>query len=62
MINFYKEMWKSRAGILKPLTIKTGKGTKFIWTEEMQQAFDKIKNAIEDVAISRIQPNIPCPY
>ena len=29
MINFYKEMWRSRAEILKPLTEKTGKGTKF---------------------------------
>ena len=52
MINFYKEMWRSRAEVLKSLTNKTGKGTKFRWTEEMQMAFDKIKTVIaEDVML-----------
>ena len=53
MINFYKEMYKGRAELLKPLTEKTGKGMKFCWTEEMQQAFLNIKAAIaEDVMLS----------
>ena len=52
MINFYKEMYKGRAELLKPLTEKTGKGMKFRWTEEMQQAFLNIKAA--DVTLSKI--------
>ena len=52
MINFYKEMWKKRAEIIKPLNEKTGKGPKFKWTDEMQKAFDEIKLVIkEDVML-----------
>jgi len=29
MINFYKEMWRQRVHILKPLIEKIGKGLKF---------------------------------
>ena len=53
MINFYKEMWKKRAEIMKPLTEKTGKGTKFQWTSEMQKAFKDIKAIMqEDVMLA----------
>ena len=53
MINFYEEMWKGRAEIMKPLTEKTEKGTKFIWTNGMQIEFDKIKAMVaEDVMLS----------
>jgi hypothetical protein len=43
-INFYRDMWSSRAHILKPLTDQSGlkKSTLIKWTDEMQQAFDKI--------------------
>jgi hypothetical protein len=45
MVNYYRDMWPSRAHILKPLTDKAGlkKGAKLDWTDEMQQAFDKMK-------------------
>ena len=53
MDNFYNEMWGKRASILKPLTEKTGKGTKFKWIDKMQQAFSEIKNVIaEDVMLA----------
>ena len=47
-VNYYKEMWPSRAHILHPLTEKTGntqpKGkAKFVWTDEMAKAFEKMK-------------------
>jgi hypothetical protein len=45
MVNYYRDMWPSRAHVLKPLTDKAGlkKGAKLDWTDEMQQAFDKMK-------------------
>eukprot|EP00956_Cyclotella_meneghiniana_P036286 scaffold123723_cov96-Cyclotella_meneghiniana.AAC.1 len=38
-------MWPSQAHILKPLTDQAGlkKGEKLNWTDEMQQAFDKMR-------------------
>ena len=44
-VNYYREMWPSRAHILKPLTDCSGlkKGVKLNWTDEMQSAFDKMR-------------------
>ena len=47
-VNYYKDMWPSRAHILKPLTDKAGnnqpKSRKdFDWTEEMEKAFKRMK-------------------
>eukprot|EP00956_Cyclotella_meneghiniana_P032907 scaffold92073_cov46-Cyclotella_meneghiniana.AAC.2 len=44
-VNYYRDMWPSRAHILKPLTDQAGlkKGEKLNWTDEMQQAFDKMR-------------------
>ncbi len=43
-VNYYHDMWPSRAHILKPLTdqssLKKRAPTK--WRDEMQQAFDKM--------------------
>jgi hypothetical protein len=43
-VNYYRDMWPSRAHILKPLTDQAGlkKGSKLEWTNDMQIAFDKM--------------------
>ena len=44
-VNYYRDMWPSRAHILKPLTDQSGlkKRAPIKWTDEMQQAFDKMR-------------------
>ncbi len=44
-INYYRDMWLSRAHILKLLTDQSGlkKKAPIKWTDEMQQAFDKMR-------------------
>jgi hypothetical protein len=44
-VNYYCDMWPSRAHVLKPLTDQSGlkKKTSIIWTDEMQQTFDKMR-------------------
>jgi hypothetical protein len=43
-INYYRDMWLSCTHILKPLTNQSGlrKRAPIKWTDDMQQAFDKI--------------------
>ncbi len=43
-INYYRDMWMSRAHVLKLLTDQSGlkKKIPIKWTDEMQQAFDKM--------------------
>ena len=45
MVNYYHDMWPSRAHILKPLTDQAGlkKGQPLKWTDEMHAVFDKMK-------------------
>ena len=44
-VNYYRDMWPSRAHILQPLTDKSGlkKGAKLDWTPAMQMAFNKMR-------------------
>ena len=44
-VNYYRDMWPSRAHVLKPLTDMSGlkKRVKLDWTSEMQIAFDKMR-------------------
>ena len=44
-VNYYRDMWPSRAHVLKPLTDHAGlkKGDKLNWTPAMQTAFNKIR-------------------
>jgi hypothetical protein len=43
-VNYYRDMWPSRAHVLKPLTDQSSlkKKTPIKWIDEMQQAFDKM--------------------
>jgi len=50
-VNYYKDMWPSRAHVLKPLTDMTGKKT-FSWTEEMEESFRKMKAILSMDALS----------
>ncbi|MGH7955257.1 MAG: reverse transcriptase/ribonuclease H family protein, partial [Gloeomargaritales cyanobacterium] len=46
LVNFYRDMWRHRSGILAPLSKATSNNLRWKWTTEMQQAFDKIKAII----------------
>ena len=46
MVNFYRDMWRRRSHLIAPLTQLLGKGKKFKWGKEHQQAFEEIKSAI----------------
>ena len=43
LVNFYKKFYKERSKTLAPITALTGKGIKFNWTKECEQAFIKMK-------------------
>ena len=47
-VNYYRDMWPSRAHVLKPLTDMSGlkKKAKLDWTPAMQTAFDKMRNLL----------------
>ena len=53
-VNYYKDMWPSRAHILKPLTDMSGlkKKAKIEWTPAMQTAFDKMRYLMAADALS----------
>lgn len=47
MVNYYRYMWRRRSHLLSPLTAMTSAQSKFIWTNECQQAFETIKAVIQ---------------
>ncbi len=47
LVNFYHDLYPRRAEILAPLMTLCGKNTKFQWTQVHQEAFCKMKHAIE---------------
>ena len=53
-VNYYKDMWPSRAHVLKPLTDMSGlkKKQKLNWTDEMQTAFDKMRQLMAADALA----------
>jgi len=53
-VNYYKDMWPSRAHILKPLTDLSGlhQRTKLNWTSELQNAFNKMRYLMAADALS----------
>eukprot|EP00956_Cyclotella_meneghiniana_P021249 scaffold38455_cov37-Cyclotella_meneghiniana.AAC.3 len=62
-VNYYWDMWPSRAHVLKPLTDQAGlkKGEKLNWTEDMQTAFDKMRLIIAADALAAY-PNHNKPF
>ena len=46
LINYYRDMWKHRSGILTPLSSMTSKQAKWNWDDKCQQAFDTIKKLV----------------
>jgi Reverse transcriptase (RNA-dependent DNA polymerase) len=48
IVNYYRDMRFRRSELLAPLTNLTSSKVKFEWLPSNQQAFDKIKNVIEN--------------
>jgi len=48
MVQYYRDMWKSRSHILAPLTEASAgpKGSKIKWTDELEQAFNNLKEMV----------------
>ncbi|KAL7465162.1 hypothetical protein ACHAXS_005488 [Conticribra weissflogii] len=60
-INFIKNHIPKCAELMQPLTKLTKKGISFKWTEEQQQAFQKIKAAVSE-AVMLVYPDVAKPF
>uniref|UniRef100_A0A0A9VWG3 RNA-directed DNA polymerase n=1 Tax=Lygus hesperus TaxID=30085 RepID=A0A0A9VWG3_LYGHE len=47
-INFYRRFQPNLASLVEPLTYLLKKGIRWVWTEEMQNSFEKIKQAFAE--------------
>ena len=48
LASYYRRFVKGFATIAEPVTRLTRKQTRFVWTSEAQEAFDKLKQALID--------------
>jgi putative transposase len=51
LVNYYRDMWKRRSHTLAPLTKLTGKGVKWEWKKEQEEAFQEIKRIMSKETI-----------
>ena len=51
MVNYYKDLFKKRTDILKPLTDICGKSSTFTWDEKVSKAFIEVKAMIVKVVM-----------
>uniref|UniRef100_A0A8C5MLK4 Gypsy retrotransposon integrase-like protein 1 n=1 Tax=Leptobrachium leishanense TaxID=445787 RepID=A0A8C5MLK4_9ANUR len=59
--NFYRRFIRSFSHLTAPITSLTKKDVRFCWTEEAQQAFNKLKESFTQAPILK-QPDINLPY
>ena len=66
MVNYYRDMWRQRSHLMAPLSALVSNKTKFVWKEEQQKAFDKIKKIITKetllACLPGFQQRIPHPH
>ena len=58
LINYYRDMWKHKSGIVIPLSSMTSKQAKWKWSKESQKAFDTIKRQFLEKLYFPIQISI----
>lgn len=60
LAGYYRKFVKGFSTIAKPLTRLTGKGIPFIWSEDVEEAFSKLKQALTTAPILTLpKPNQP---
>jgi len=61
LVGYYRKFVAGFATIAEPLTRLTRKGTKFVWTDEADEAFKKLKEAMLEVpTLAFPYPDRPC--
>ena len=63
MVGYYRQLIPSFATIAAPLTDLTrGRANNFVWTDEAQQAFDKLKDVLISDRIMLTLPDFSLPF
>jgi len=61
LASYYRRFVKNFANVAEPLTKLTRKNTKFEWTDEAQEAFDRLKRALQEATtVAFPHPDKPC--